>query len=231
MSLHIERHERCDDHVELPGGAPVRARGATGSRMPKRFARKLRARVKRCKTQRAAGDDRAGNLTAAAPGLHRQWCAVEFTRRRAGRAPGCARARGRAGTRAGGRPEGGGAGCRPAAGRCARARILRAGGAGFDSGLMGRGWSPLNGSVGMPLTGEGSGLSRLCRCSLLLSDQEHQVGPEAAEQASRPGLWPGRSCTNCRQYAVPKARLRVERPIKPLSNTAGETCHKYMRCP
>ena len=43
-------------------------------------------------------------------------------------------------------------------------------------------------SVGMPLAGEGSGLSRLCRCSLLLSDQEHQVGPEAAEQASRPGF-------------------------------------------
>ena len=35
---------------------------------------------------------------------------------------------------------------------------------------------------------KGGGLSRLCRCSLLLSDQEHQVGPEAAEQASRPGF-------------------------------------------
>lgn len=36
--------------------------------------------------------------------------------------------------------------------------------------------------------GEG-GLSRLCRCGLLLTDQEHQVGPNAADQASLPDPW------------------------------------------
>lgn len=41
----------------------------------------------------------------------------------------------------------------------------------------------------------------------------------AAEKASRTR----RSCTDYRQHAIPKARLRVERPIKPLSNTAGGT--------
>jgi hypothetical protein len=45
------------------------------------------------------------------------------------------------------------------------------------------------------------------------------VESNAAEKASRTR----RSCTNYRQPAIPKARLRVERPIKPLSNTAGGT--------
>jgi len=45
------------------------------------------------------------------------------------------------------------------------------------------------------------------------------VESNAVEKASRTG----RSCTNYRQHAIPKARLRVERPIKPLSNTAGGT--------
>jgi len=63
------------------------------------------------------------------------------------------------------------------------------------------------------------GPSRLCRCGLLLTDREHQVESNAAEKASRTR----RSCTDYRQPAIPKARLRVERPIKPLSNTAGGT--------